>query len=396
MIKKRNAFIMILVSIILTAVITGTFALTLNIKSGDKIVVSKESYDRLLDMEKQYAKLTSLERTIEKSFYKDVDTSKYSDNIIKGMFKSLDDPYSVYFTAEEFRSFNEKTSGEYAGIGIYVDIDESGYIKVVSPIEDTPAERAGLISGDLIIKVDDLDVSEENFDQAIDIMKGKPGTDVNITVVRGEGEPFVVTVTREIIKVKAVKSEVKEDNIGYLRITTFSDDSYKEFDDHIKTLQAKGIKGLVIDLRSNPGGSLYAVNKIADQLLGKQTIVSLENRAGKIEEYTSDASKVDLPIAVLVNGGSASASEILTGAIKDSNSGIIIGTQTFGKGLVQSVIDLPDGSGFKLTTAEYFTPSGANINKIGITPDIILEFDDKNSGDNQLEKAMEVIREKIK
>jgi carboxyl-terminal processing protease len=331
-----------------------------------------------------------------------VDEEKYTDYMLKGLFESLDDPYSVYMTKEEFKDFNEATSGNYAGIGIYVNLDDDGFIEVVSPIEDTPAERAGFKSGDKIVKVNDLDVSKVNFEEAIDTMKGEPGTDVDITVLRGTTKPFVVTVTREIIRVKAVKSEVLENDIGYLRITSFSDNSESEFDDKLKTLLAKDVKALVIDLRGNPGGSLYAVNEIADQLLGEQTIVSLENRAGKVEEYTSDAKKIDLPIAVLVDGGSASASEILTGAIKDSNSGVIIGTTTFGKGLVQSVLSLPDGSGFKLTTSEYFTPNGTNIHKVGIVPDIVLEIEEKEEGsedsteDIQLDRAIEELNKKIK
>lgn len=405
MMKKRNAAIMVIVSIMLTAVITASFALTMQLKTEDRVVITAKDYKYYSDLEQRFAKIISLENTLEKNFYKDVDEDKYTDYMLKGLFESLEDPYSVYMTREEFKDFNETTSGNYAGIGIYVNLDDNGLIEVVSPIEDTPAERAGFKSGDKIIKVNDLDVSKANFKEAIDTMKGEPGTDVDITVLRGTKKPFVVTVTREIIRVRAVKSEVLEDEIGYLRITSFSDDSDEEFDNNLKTLLAKDVKGLVIDLRGNPGGSLYAVNEIADQLLGEQTIVSLENRAGKVEEYTSDAKKIDLPIAVLVDGGSASASEILTGAIKDSNSGVVIGTTTFGKGLVQSVLSLPDGSGFKLTTSEYFTPNGSNIHKIGIVPDIILEIEEteeteeaneETEEDIQLDRAIEEINKKIK
>ncbi|MGB3366550.1 MAG: S41 family peptidase [Acidaminobacteraceae bacterium] len=402
MMKKRNAVIMIIVSIMLTALITASFALTMQLKTEDRVVITAKDYKHYSDLEQRFAKIISLENTLEKNFYKDVDEEKYTDYMLKGLFESLDDPYSVYMTKEEFKDFNEATSGNYAGIGIYVNLDDDGFIEVVSPIEDTPAERAGFKSGDKIVKVNDLDVSKVNFEEAIDTMKGQPGTDVDITVLRGVAKPFVVTVTREIIRVKAVKSEVLENDIGYLRITSFSDNSESEFDNKLKTLLAKDVKALVIDLRGNPGGSLYAVNEIADQLLGEQTIVSLENRAGKVEEYTSDAKKIDLPIAVLVDGGSASASEILTGAIKDSNSGVIIGTTTFGKGLVQSVLSLPDGSGFKLTTSEYFTPNGTNIHKVGIVPDIVLEIEEKEEGsedsteDIQLDRAIEELNKKMK
>ncbi len=396
MMKKRNAAIIVITSIILTAVITASFALNMQLKLEDRVVITAKDYKYYSDIEKKFSKIITLENTLEDNYYKDVDSEKYTDYMLKGLFESLEDPYSVYMTKDEYEDFNETTSGNYAGIGIYVNLDDDGFIEVVSPIEDTPAERAGFKSGDKIIKVNDLDVSKNNFEEAIDTMKGEPGTDVDITVLRDMGQPFVVTVTREIIRVKAVKSDVLEDEIGYLRITSFSEDSEKEFDNNLKTLLAKEVKGLVIDLRGNPGGSLDAVNKIADQLLGEQTIVSLENRAGKVETYTSDAKKVDLPMAVLVDGGSASASEILTGAIKDSNSGIVIGTTTFGKGLVQSVLSLPDGSGFKLTTAEYFTPNGSNIHKVGIVPDIVLEVDEETEEDIQLERAMAELNKQIK
>ena len=394
--KKRNAVIAIVLSIVLSVSITFTFTNIIQIKTNDRVILSKEDYETLIELQEKYSKIEELKDYISSNYYLPVDDSTFEEAMIKGMFESLKDPYSVYFNKKEFKDFNEQTSGKYAGIGVYVTINDDNLIEVISPIEGTPSERAGLKPKDKIIKVNGMDVSKENYQEAIDIMKGEPGTDVTITIARNGIDPFDVVITREIITIKAVTSKVLEGNIGYIRIKSFDTSSHDEFKEHLNKLNDMGIKGLIIDLRNNPGGSLYSVDKIADMLLGEQIIVYTEDRGGHKEYYNSDPKKVNLPIAVLVNGGSASASEILTGAIKDSNSGIIIGTQTYGKGVVQTVNSLDDGTGFKLTTSQYFTPNGNNINKVGITPDIVIEFDENAEDDNQLNKAIEVIKEKIK
>ena len=297
----------------------------------------------------------------------------------------------------QFEDFNEQSTGTYGGIGIIVTAGKGDFITIVSPIEDTPGEAAGLKSGDKIIEANGVEVFSETMDEAIDIMKGEPNTEVTLKIKRGQ-EIFDVSITRELIVLKSVKSRVV-DNYGVLRITMFDNKVSDEFDENLSKLLSRDIEGLIIDLRNNPGGSLSEVIKIADKLLGEQLIVYTETKNGTKQEYTSDASKVDLPITVLVNEGSASASEILTGAIQDSKAGTIIGTTTFGKGLVQSVMPLNDGTGFKLTTAQYFTPNGRYIHDVGIEPDISIELpesyyelEDANDEDDiQLQKAIEVL-----
>lgn len=350
-----------------------------------------------------FGKVIELQKQIDNKFYLETEEVDYETGVIQGLFSSLDDPYSVYFTKAEFDSFMEQSSGTYGGIGVYVSPGDDGLITVVSPIEDTPGERAGLVSGDKIVKVNDVDVFGDKIDEAVSIMKGEPGTDVVLTIMRDQRDFFDVTITREQIVIKSVKSRVINDDIGYLRITAFDEKSAQEFSDHLNTLRNQNVEGLIIDLRNNPGGSLDQVVKIADEILGKQVIVYTKDRQGRERYERSDAAKVELPITVLVNGGSASASEILTGAIKDSDSGTIIGTTTFGKGLVQEVIQLMDGSAFKITISQYFTPNGNYINDIGIEPDITIELpeelqyeaDIEDDQDVQLQKAIEVLEESI-
>jgi carboxyl-terminal processing protease len=278
-----------------------------------------------------------------------------------------------------------------------VTAGKGDFITIVSPIEDTPGEAAGLKSGDKIIEANGIEVFSETMDEAIDIMKGEPNTDVTLKIKRGQ-EIFDVSITRELIVLKSVKSRVVED-FGVLRITMFDNKVSDEFDENMEKLLDENIEGLIIDLRNNPGGSLSEVVEIADKILGEQLIVYTETRDGRHEEYSSGPSKIDLPITVLVNEGSASASEILTGAIQDSDSGTVIGTTTFGKGLVQSVMPLNDGTGFKLTTSQYFTPSGRYIHDVGIEPDISIELpesyyeleDPTDDDDIQLQRAIEVL-----
>jgi carboxyl-terminal processing protease len=298
--------------------------------------------------------------------------------------------------ASDYESFNISTTGEYGGIGVVVSPNENGYIEVVSPIEDTPAEKAGLKSGDIILTVDDTDVDMDMYEEAVSMIRGKPGEAVKLTIRRiGVSEILEFEIVREQIKVQVVKTDILEDQIGYLRLTSFDEDAYEEFKAELSDLQRQNITGLILDLRGNPGGSLTECTQIADYLLGEQVIVYMEDRAGEKTYYRSDKNKVDLPLVVLVDGGSASASEILTGAVQDEEAGVVIGTQTFGKGLVQSVIELRDDTAFKLTTSQYFTPDGTNIHSVGITPDIVVEPSEDETLDVQLDKAIEVIKVSI-
>jgi len=403
MIKKRTMVVLLIITMVLTSVATFTISNVMQLSTGSKILMSEDDFAYYKGLNERFGKVIELQKQIDNKFYLETEEVDYETGVIQGLFSSLEDPYSVYFTKAEFDSFMEQSTGTYGGIGVYVSPGDDGLITVVSPIEDTPGERAGLVSGDKIVKVNDEDVYGDKIDEAVSIMKGEPGTDVVLTIMRDQRDFFDVTITREQIVIKSVKSRVINDDIGYLRITAFDEKSAQEFSDHLNTLKNQNVQGLIIDLRNNPGGSLDQVVKIADEILGKQVIVYTKDRQGRERYERSDAAKVELPITVLVNGGSASASEILTGAIKDSDSGTIIGTTTFGKGLVQEVIQLMDGSAFKITISQYFTPNGSYINDIGIEPDITIELpeelqyeaDIQDEQDVQLQKAIEVLEESI-
>ncbi len=404
MIRKTTAFIGALVLIIVTSLGTFVFGNMIQFKVGDKILISETEYNKMKEVDEKFKKALYLQSYIEDNYYLSTEEDKFEDGILKGLFSSLGDPYSEYMTKSQFASFKAHTQGTYGGIGIIVTPGEDGYITVVSPIEDTPGERSGIITGDKIVKVNDKEVTAAKLDEAVSMMKGKPGTKVDLTIVRSNRkEPLKITIKREEITLNTVKSRKIGDDIGYIRLTMFDDKTANDFKTHLEELEAKDIKGLVIDLRNNPGGSLRECVKIADQLLGKQVVVYTKTRDGKEEFLNSDAKKVDYPFVILVNKGSASASEILTGATKDTESGVIIGTTTFGKGLVQAVRELSDGTGFKLTISQYFTPDGNYIHGKGIEPDIVIELPEElknkvdlsDEEDVQLQKALEIIKGKI-
>lgn len=382
MISKKRAFIYSIILVIVTIIGTTAVQLTL----GNKVVISKDLYESY----SKYNKLLGLEELIEEDYYKEVSSEDLVDGALKGLFEGLDDPYSQYYTEEEFKSLQEQTSGSFVGIGVYIGINpEDNNITIISPIEGSPAYKAGIKSGDIVLSVDGESVDSSMLDETIKKIKGKENSDVALTVQR-DGKELEFTVTRKTIVTKSVDSEVMDNDIGYLRITSFDENTYKEFKEHISSLQSKGIKGLVIDLRDNPGGLLDVCVDIADDIIGKGTIVYTKDNTGNKEYYKSDEKELNLPITVLINGGSASASEILTAALVDNNKAIAIGETSFGKGLVQSVRQLKDGTGYKLTTAQYYTPNGEYINGKGITPEI-KEEDEKQ----QLKLALEYLEKKI-
>ncbi len=374
-----------------------------DVKAGDRVILSKEEYDKIMAYDDLFNDVSELREFILKNYYKDFDEDLFRDGVLKGLFDALGDPYSIYMNQEEYARFNESSEGSYGGIGIIVTPAEDGYITIVSPIEDTPGERAGLRTGDRIIKVGDQEFTSETMDDAVKLMRGIPGEPVTITIARKGQDPFEVTIVREEIRLKSVKSRMLNDDMGYLRISAFDLQTSDDFDAHLDEVLKQNPKGLVIDLRNNPGGSLREVVEISDRLLGKQMIVYTKNRVGKQHDFTSDARRVDLPMVVLINGGSASASEIMAGAIQDTKAGVVIGTKSFGKGVVQTVFDHEGGAGFKLTTSEYFTPNGRNIHGVGIEPDVVIEqaenYEDieepTDQDDVQLMKAIEILQEQI-
>lgn len=383
MISKKRAIVYGIVLVIVTALFTST----LQIGLGNKVVVSKDLYEKY----SKYNKMIGLEGAIKEDFYQKTKDDKLVNGAIKGMFSGLDDPYSQYYTKEEFKRLKEQTSGSFVGIGVIISPSpDDDYLTVVSPIQGSPAEKSGIEAGDKIVKVDGKNVFAKNSDEAISMIKGKEGTTVELTLKR-DGKEFDVKVKREEIVSKSVEGKMLEDKIGYVRITSFSENTYKEFKTALDRLKSEGMKGLILDVRDNGGGLLNICKDIADELIGEGTIVYTKDNKGNTEYLKSDKDNLGLPIAILTNGNSASASEILTGAIVDNKAGISIGTTTFGKGLVQSVRELKDGTGFKLTTAQYFTPSGDYINEKGIKPTI----EEKNP-EKQLDTAIDWMKKEIK
>ena len=375
--RKSNVIILSIFLVVFTALVTFFVSNIMQLDTGDKVVISKSALQTFQDTVDKYKDVEELSDYIQTNYYLDVTEDTLIDGMKKGIFDVLEDPYSVYMDEDEFVDYMESSSGEYPGIGIYLAPNEAKEIEIVSPIEDTPADRAGLLTKDLIIGVNGETVNAEVMDEAIATIKGEPGTPVTLTIYRPSNkEKFDVEIVREWIDIKVVKSRMIDDQIGYLRLSMFDEQSATEFEKHLSDLKAAGAKGVIVDLRQNPGGYLSQCVEIADLLLGKELIVYTESRNGDDEEYYSDEQKVDVQLVVLVDNGSASASEILTGALKDHKAATIIGTTTFGKGVVQIVKPYNESTGFKLTTSQYFTPNGVNIHGIGIEPDIIIELDE--------------------
>lgn len=345
-------------------------------------------------------KLAVLEETIGKYFWKDVAEETLEDGLYRGLLDSLDDPYSVYYTSEELIALQQQTEGIYYGIGAYIQDGDAGYVQISRVIKNTPAEESGLMQGDYIYKVNDEDMQGKDKTYVVSKIKGEEHTFVTVTVIRENAvEPIDISVERRKIESPTVEYEMYDNGMAYIQITEFDLVTTGQFESAYNQAKAEGMKGLIIDLRSNPGGNLSTVCDISRMLLPKGMIVYTEDKYGKREEYTCNGeNRIEVPLVVLTNGYSASASEILAGAVKDYGIGKLVGTTTFGKGIVQKVIDLSDGSAIKLTVSSYFTPKGNNIHGIGVEPDVEVQFDAelyKNGTDNQLEKAKEVLNDMI-
>ena len=405
MISKKKAIVGAIVIILLTTILTVTVGNIVALQLGQKVVITKETYDYYKSVKDQHGKLLMLKEYLSSNYYQEIDDELLMEGAIRGMFEGIGDPYTVYMNEKEFSDLMTRTQGTYGGIGVIVTPGEDGLVTVVSPIEDTPGERAGIRTGDKITHVEGERVYADKLDQAVEKMKGKPGTKVNLTISReGTPDPINVEIKREEIRLKTVKSEVLEDNIGYIRISMFDEKTAADFKSQLSELENKKIKGLVVDLRNNPGGLLSQCVEIADMLLGEQVIVYTEDRNGNKEIEKSNKAGVNYPMVLIVNKGSASASEILAGAVKDGGRGVILGTTTFGKGLVQQVKPLNDGTGFKYTISQYFTPNGSNIHGTGIEPNIVVELPKEledavtieRSKDIQLKRALEEIKGKLK
>lgn len=355
---------------------------------------------------KTVKKIDELMSYIDLYYNDDYDEEDIRNAIYAGTLEGLGDPYSVYYTADEYKDMQINTSGNYYGIGAALSQDAKTKEVTISKVyEGTPAEEAGLKDGDQIIKVNDTESTSKELSALVQEIRGEEGTTVHLQVYRASNnKTFEIDVERKNVELPSITSKMLDGGIGYIQISEFQSKTDEQFKSSLADLKKQGMKSLIVDVRSNPGGLINAASNILDQILPEGTVVYTEDKYGKREDYTSDSNCLDCPIAVLVNENSASASEIFAGAIKDYNYGTLIGTKTFGKGIVQTVFPLEDGDAVKITTAKYYTPKGNYIHGVGIEPDIELTY--KYSGpedeaydmkyDNQVQKAIEVLNGEMK
>lgn len=372
MIRNKTAFFSLLIIIIsISWMLHGKISLLSSVEADDDT-----HYSRI----KTFAESLSL---VKKNYVEEVDEKELVYGAIKGMLNSLD-PHSSFLTPESFKDMQIDTSGEFGGLGIQIGMKDK-ILTVIAPIEDTPADKAGVKAGDKIYKIDGESTKDLALQDAVSKLRGKKGTPVTITIIReGLEKPLDIKIIRDIIQLKSVKSKVIDDKIGYVKLTQFQEKSASDLKKALNELSKKEINALILDLRNNPGGLLKGAVDVTSQFLPSgKLVVYIKGRVGeKTEFHTDDNNYHNYPMVILVNEGSASASEIVAGALQDWDQAVILGTQTFGKGSVQTVMPLSDGSALRLTTARYYTPKGRSIQTTGITPDIIVKLDSKNGSVN--------------
>ena len=394
-----RTIMLVIITVLITSLVTTIVIYNFVIKSG-KIAIKSDDNSSLGGLE---ATLASFRSVLEEKYMGEIDDETLIEGAIKGYVSALGDPYTTYYTKEEMDELMEETTGNYVGIGIYMTLDiENNAIYVVKPMEGSPAEEAGIKAGDLITKVDGIEYSGEELNQASNAIKGKEGTKVKLEIL-SNGQTREIEVERRKIIVSHIV-EKKFDNIGYLLIEDFDGGCADEFEEKYKELEKQGIDRLIIDLRNNGGGVVNEAVDIADMLLEKdKAILITKDKKGNEEVKKCDnEASITMPVVVLTNGYSASASEILVGALKDNERATIVGTKTYGKGVIQEVDRLNDGSGLKITIEEYYTPNRYKINKVGIKPDEEIELSSEiiekgtytDEEDNQLQKAIEIIKRK--
>lgn len=337
-------------------------------------------------------KINTLVNYIDKYYDGEYTTEELYDSAYKGLVDGLGDKYSEYYTEEDYKVLQEQTTGNYVGIGSYVSYSEDGFYPMISlPMKDSPAEKAGLKSGDIIVEVDGESTYEMDLDTAVSKIKGEKGTDVVLTIFReGESDYLEFIITRAPVVAQTVNYELLGDGIGYIEVTSFETPTYEQFDDAIDDMEARGMKSLIIDLRNNPGGLLYTSTSMLDRILpeGKLLVYTLDKNNKRDEIYSDDKEQLSIPIVVLLNKASASASEVFSGCLKDYGKATIVGETSFGKGIVQTLYSFGDGSRIKLTTSSYYSPDGINIHGTGIEPDIEVSDNPETEVDEQLEAAI--------
>ena len=400
--KKRFKIYKVVMLVILVAFITfllttiGMYQYFTKSGSGQKIISTSSEYQDIA------SELSKYKRLIDKYFLGDVDEEKLKEGAIKGYIEGLDDQYTEYISKDDMKDYLEDATGNFVGIGIYMTKDtDANKIMVLSPIKGSPAEKAGILPGDYIVGVDDVTYTAEDMSVAANKIKGEVGSSVKIEILRNS-ETKTFEITRENIKVNPVEGKVLENNIGYIEFSSFDDGTADDFKAKYEELEKQGIKSLVIDLRNNGGGIVSEALQIADYILEKDDVILYEVDKNNKEEIkkSENAPIINMPIVLLTNGNTASSSEILAGALKDHEKAKIVGTKTYGKGVIQQLLTLPDGSGLKITSEEYLTPNKTKINKIGIEPDEKVELPDsvknvltvEQKDDTQLQKAIEILK----
>ena len=320
---------------------------------------------------------------------------KLFEGAMHGLVESLDDPYSEYLNEEGFARLNEMTDGTFGGIGVVLGQRNKEFV-VVSPMEGSPGAKAGIEAGDKILKVNDVDTKGRSLEDVVSTIRGKKGTNVKLLLEHKNGEQFTADIVRDDIKIKSVAGKMLPDSkIGYIRISMFNENTGEEFKKAYEKLEQEGMQATLLDLRHNPGGLLGECVKVANYIVPKGPVVSITDKKGKTQVYKSKLEKVKYPLAVLIDHGSASASEIVSGAVQDTKAGKLFGVKTYGKGCVQSVFHITSDTGLKLTTAMYYTPSGRSIHKVGVEPDVEIELPEKSATDVQLKKAEEYLKEEL-
>ena len=350
--------------------------------------------------EQNVEKMEYFQELLQTYYYEDISDEELADGVMYGLMETVGDPYTCYYSVEEMKELTEDMEGVFHGIGAYLEMDyDAGYAKISGVIDGTPASQSDIEVGDYIIKVDGVDTYEMTLTDVVAMIRGDAGTQVVLTLNRN-GEEREVTVTRQNIETPTVEYELLENDIAYISIIEFDDVTTAQFAEAKAQMEADNAKGLILDLRGNPGGSLATVVDICEMMLPEGMIVYTEDKYGNRVEYKCDGTaEFTLPLVVLSDGGSASASEILAGAIKDYELGTLVGTTTYGKGIVQKIFSYEDGSAVKITVSKYYTPNGYNIHGVGIEPDVTIEFDSdlylEEDTDNQLQEAIKIISEKI-
>ncbi len=389
---KRWQFILM---IILVVALGGSVAFGgAFLYSQDYRLVRLDDYEQYSYLQNKYGKLEALNKVLDDNYYKELDDKKVMESLCKGMFSSTGDPYTVYMTKEEFEDVKINTTGKFQGIGVTLALNKDGNIVIVSPIKDTPAERAGLKAGDIITEVNGVKYDGDTLEAAVANMRGEVGTEVEITYIRKNKKQKVKLIRANIV-IGSVFSEVI-DNIGYIYISNFDEATGKDFKKELHSLEMKKVKGLILDLRNNGGGIVQSGVEVADELLDKGILAYTEGKTKERHFINTTLGKTYLPYVVLINGNTASTSEIVVAGIKDNKGGKVIGTTSFGKGVIQSVQELPEGDAIKLTVAQYFSPEGKEIHGKGITPDYVVDLKETDTVDKQLNKALEIIKAEYK